>query len=86
LSPEEAAVALREEIEEGLADLGAEVRACAVEAPSDLGADLCFRIRLEMGEGLMECELPAGLAMAYLADEEAAVDEFKRWLRNTATV
>jgi hypothetical protein len=62
------------------------VRACAVEAPSDLGADLCFRIRLEMGEGLMECELPAGLAMAYLADEEAAVDEFKRWLRNTATV
>lgn len=27
----------------------------------------------------LRAELPVGLANAYLADEEAAVDEFKRW-------
>ena len=83
--PEEVAVALREEIEMGLGDLGVEVRVVAVEAPADLGADGCFRVRLETEAGLIERELPSGLAVAYLADEEAAVDEFKLWLRNAAT-
>jgi hypothetical protein len=28
----------------------------------------------------VETDLPTGLAMAYLADEEAAVDEWKSWV------
>ncbi len=83
--PEDAAVALREEIEMGLVDLGVEVRVVVVEAPADLGPDTCFRVRLEIKGGLIESELPSGLAVAYLADEEAAVDEFKGWLRDRAT-
>jgi hypothetical protein len=81
VSPEEAAIALREEIEAALAEAPApRGRLRSVEPPADLGADTCFRITLEArGAGLV-VELPTGLAMAYLADEEAAVDEFKKWL------
>ena len=74
--------ALREEIEAALADSGLEVRVGSIEAPADLAPDTCFRVQFEMGRGTVERELPTGLAIAYLADEEAAVDEFKGWLRS----
>jgi hypothetical protein len=83
MSPDEAADGLREELEEILAEIdgmpGSLIR--SVEPPRDLGADTYFRVTIDTRRGLVCCPLPTGLAMAYLADEEAAVDEFKRWVR-----
>ncbi len=83
MSPEEAAEALREELEETLADVHGmlDFRVSSVEPPRNLGADTYFHVTIDIGRGQASRRLPTGLAMAYLADEEAAVDEFKRWVR-----
>lgn len=39
-----------------------------------------FLVTVKAGGRELRDELPVGLASAYLADEEAAVDEFKRWV------
>jgi hypothetical protein len=41
-----------------------------------------LRVRVRAGSAEAEGDLPLALASAYLADEEAAVDEFKRWMRD----
>lgn len=87
MSPEEAAVVLCGEIEAALAAVGGSASAVqlrSVEPPVDLGADRCFRVVIESRDGRVAVDLPAGLAMAYLADEEAAVDEFKTWVAGLA--
>ncbi len=83
MSPDEAADALREELEETLADIDGMPgsRISSIEPPRDLGADTYFHVTIDTGRGQVSRRLPTGLAMAYLADEEAAVDEFKRWVR-----
>jgi hypothetical protein len=83
MTPNEAARLLREEIADALADLGGPAAAAclrAVRPPRDLGPDGCFQITASAGPRPLDFELPSGLAMAYLADEEAAVDEWKRWI------
>jgi hypothetical protein len=87
MTPAEAAEQLREELEAALADFLGEAppaRVYVVHPPPDLGADRAFRIVLDRGDGRrVEASLPAGLAIAYLADEEAAVDEWRTWVRTT---
>lgn len=84
MSPAEAAQALREELEAAfleLADVGRPPQVHAVHPPQDLGADRDFLITISAGEAdPLEIALPAGLALGYLADEEAAVDEWHHWV------
>lgn len=84
MDPQRAADAIGEELETALQDeeiglSGAHVR--SVTAPADLGADRTFRIVIAMpGSPDHNVRLPVPLAMGYLADEEAAVDEWKTWV------
>jgi hypothetical protein len=83
MNPEAAAHLLREELEDALADPGdgpAKAVALTINPPADLAPDTSFRIRASLGTNSVDTELPTGLAIAYLADEEAAVDEWKSWV------
>jgi hypothetical protein len=84
MTPHEAAALLHDELEAALADLagpGARPRVQRLEPPPQLDAESRFRVWLEGGSaGSLEFELPATLAIGYLADEEAAVDEWRRWV------
>ncbi len=83
MTPKEAAQLLRDELEAALTDLAGESsthRVAHVLPPEDLSADTCFRITLLSEAGSAELELSTRLAMGYLADEEAAVDEWRHWV------
>lgn len=83
MNPIEAALELHGELEAALEDEGAGERArvLAVRPPPDLGADRAFHVTLALpGSPDRTVDLPAALAMGYLADEEAAVDEWKTWV------
>lgn len=79
----EAARALQAEIDAALEDfdaLGPETRVLSVSPPADAGPDTRFMVTVRIAGDRRRAELPTGLALAYLADEEAAVDEWKRWV------
>lgn len=83
MNPDVAARLLCEELEDALADpAGGPAKAVAltIVPPADLSPDTSFRIRASLGPHSVETDLPTGLAVAYLADEEAAVDEWKSWV------
>jgi hypothetical protein len=83
MNPDYAARLLREELEDALLDPGhppPKAFALTVHPPADLAPDTSFRIRASLGPHTAEADLPSGLAIAYLADEEAAVDEWKNWV------
>lgn len=87
MTPEELAQSLREELEEALAEaIGVKpVAVIGIAAPPDLGPDRSFIISLRFGRGApLEIALPVPLAAGYLADEESAVDEWKRWVAELA--
>jgi hypothetical protein len=81
--PHEAALLLQAELQQALADLSesaGEAHIRDVRPPPDLGPGTAFRVSAASGSCRVELELPSGLAVAYLADEEAAVDEWKHWV------
>jgi len=83
MNPDLAARLLHEELDDALAELShgeATAYSLAVRPPADLAADTAFRIRVSRGPLVLETAMSTGLAVAYLADEEAAVDEWKRWV------
>jgi hypothetical protein len=83
MGPEEAASLLREELEECFADLTGWPATAAVvlRPPQQLRADESFQVSVRLaGAGSVESELPVNLALGYLADEEAAVDEWRLWV------
>lgn len=85
MEPKQAAERLREEIEEWLADWhGGELELRSVEPPSDLGANTSFTLIFANPRQRRTrlVSLASGLAIGYLADEEAAVDEWKQWLHS----
>lgn len=62
----------------GLEDLRIQVR---VEADvSETPTAGVYVVQTRRGDRRLRHEIPAPLVHAYLADEEAAVDEFKRWV------
>ncbi len=75
---------LRDELAEALTDMGDLLEPMSVESvtpPRVLEAGASFRVRLLASRGRrLDADLPANLAIGYLADEEAAVDEFRQWL------
>lgn len=87
MTPEEAAHELEEELEAALADLapaGPRVEVRVVHRPIDLGPEASFRltVRPATGRPAIVIEVPVTLVIGYLADEEAAVDEWRRWVRD----
>lgn len=52
-----------------------------VDDPEPEEAPGSFFVIVRTGDAQVQTRLPVALASAYLADEEAAVDEFKRWMR-----
>lgn len=87
MTPEEAARELEEELEAALLDLepdrGFTVQ--VLEVPGDLGADTHFVVRVgTTGAAATELRAPTPLVMGYLADEEAAVDEWRHWVHGLA--
>ena len=88
MDPETAAERTREEIEAWLAEWeGGELQLQSLEAPSHLGANTCFTLAFANPRTRASriVFLPTGLALGYLADEEAAVDEWKSWLHSVLT-
>lgn len=75
-----------EELEEYLQitleeQLGAPERiSVRVEAPEEEGPGSAFYVVVRAGTREIRADVPSALVKAYLADEEAAVDEFKRWV------
>ena len=51
-----------------------------IEPPCELTPEAVLRISAATGSRRVRIGLPASLALAYLADEEAAVDEWKTWV------
>jgi hypothetical protein len=86
---EELSRLLLEELAEALADLSDDAQIVGVQAvtpPATLEAGASFRVKLSPAPGLsLDVDLPANLAIGYLADEEAAVDEFRLWLHDLRT-
>lgn len=82
MTPDEAARSLQAELGEALAssaETSAAARIEAVTPPPDLGPDREFLIDAVRSDGeRLRFRLPASLVAAYLADEEAAVDEWRR--------
>ena len=88
MEPKEAAERTREEIEAWLDDWeGGEAVLQSVEAPPHLAADTRFTLIFTNPRTRESrvVHLPTGLALGYLADEEAAVDEWKNWLHSVLT-
>jgi len=81
---EELSRLLLEELAEALSDLCDDAQTASVESvtpPATLEPGACFRVKLSLAPGrTLDVDLPANLAIGYLADEEAAVDEFRHWL------
>lgn len=88
VNPDQLAHTLREELSDALVDLGVEksrARPVAVHPPADTGPDSRFRFAFRLtDDATVEIDLPASLAVGYLADEEAAVDEWKLWVHRVA--
>ncbi len=82
MTPAGAARLLLDELREALNDLEhTQIGVQAVHPPGDLGPDTCFHVTLSSESHLsLEVELPTNLALGYLADEEAAVDEWRLWV------
>ena len=59
-------------------------RCAQVLPPEDLAPDQAFVLELHRGEQRQIERLSAGQVAAYFADEEAAVDTWKRWLDELA--
>jgi hypothetical protein len=87
MTPQDIAFQILEELEDALIDFdGAEgLHVRGVSPPDDLAADTFFVVTVSGKEREpTEIELPTPLAIAYLADEEAAVDEWRLWVRAVA--
>lgn len=84
MEPEALARELAEELRDILAYEAIAARLVDVSAPPDLDPESVFTLRLERRGQLEHHTLPAGLVAAYFADEEAAVDQWKGFIRQLA--
>lgn len=77
---------IREELTASLGDLADgphDVRVVAVVADGDLDAGTYITVSASSRSARRhDFRLPATLAIGYLADEEAAVDEWRRWVHD----
>lgn len=79
----ETARAIFDELSEAFRDLdeAGTVKVLDVSAPTELTPTTSFHVTLQAGSAAaVALALPATLAIGYLADEEAAVDEWRHWV------
>jgi hypothetical protein len=75
---EEIGAALETAIEDyGVEDVDLQIR---IEEPDEEAPGRSFVVHTRHAGRWTRAEISVGLVNAYLADEEAAVDEFKRWV------
>lgn len=87
MTPQEVASDIHEELADALADLELPRRLSVIEVvpPDRLDAETYLHITLANADGTTaRLELPGSLAVGYLAGEEAAVDEWRLWVRAVA--
>lgn len=88
MTPQQLAIDVKEELADALADLGLTGRWSVLDVvpPTTLDPDSSLTITLASAAGtVVEVPLPSSLAIGYLADEEAAVDEWRLWIQEIAT-
>ena len=84
MTPHELAKLIKDELAEALCDLELtqSPQVLDVVPPALLDAETSLSITIADTAGkLVELELPSSLAIGYLADEEAAVDEWRIWVQ-----
>jgi hypothetical protein len=87
MTPQELALDIEEELAEALADLelSRHVSVVAIVPPDRVDADSSLYVTLADENGkTAKIALSSSLAVAYLADEEAAVDEWRLWVQDIA--
>lgn len=87
MTPQELASDIHDELADALADLELWPRLPVIEvaAPDRLDADSFLHVTLASADGARaSLALPSSLAVGYLADEEAAVDEWRLWVQEIA--
>lgn len=91
MTPQELALEIKEELAEALADTALSERWSVIDVvpPTLLDADSHLSVILATTDGaadgtIAEMALPSSLAIGYLADEEAAVDEWRLWIEEIA--
>ena len=89
MTNEEMSRALTEELAQAFEDLADELtvpRVCSVTPPAELTSTASFQVHLATGDGTRaEVAIPVNLVIGYLADEEAAVDEWRHWVHEVAS-
>jgi len=84
MTPHELAKLIKDELAEALSDLEPTqpLQVLDVVPPALLDAETSLSITIADTAGkLVELALPSSLAIGYLADEEAAVDEWRIWVQ-----
>lgn len=87
MTPQELALNVKDELVEAIADLELSRPLSVVDVvpPPRLDADTYLSVILATADGTAEqIALPSSLAVGYLADEEAAVDEWRLWIHEIA--
>jgi hypothetical protein len=87
MRPQELASDIQDELADALIDLELPQRLSVIEVvpPDQLDAESCLYVTLASADGTTaSLELPSSLAVGYLADEEAAVDEWRLWIQEIA--
>lgn len=87
MTPHELAQNVKDELAEAIADLELPRPLSVVDVvpPTRLDADTYLSVILATADGTAaEIALSSSLAVGYLADEEAAVDEWRLWIHDLA--
>lgn len=85
MTPEELAQHVREELEDAFADLQLPqpLEVLDIVPPRLLDAESVLSVVIAQRAGpVVHLGLPSSLAIGYLADEEAAVDEWRLWVHD----
>lgn len=87
MTPQQLASDIQEELADALAEMELPQRLSVIKVvpPDRLDAETCLYVTLASADGtIARFELPSSLAVGYLADEEAAVDEWRLWVQEIA--
>ncbi len=86
MTPEELARQIKEDLADALTDLELPERLQVLDItpPDLLDAETFLYVTIAgIGGKTAKLALPSSLAIGYLADEEAAVDEWRLWIRES---
>jgi hypothetical protein len=88
MTPQELVQQIKDELADALndLDLSRRLQVLDIAPPAQLDAETSLTVTIAATGGrIAELALPTSLAIGYLADEEAAVDEWRHWVQDIAT-